>query len=55
MHLLVVIEEAPVIKWILRYVETQDVTLPLRAPSVEEDRLDYSQIPLTYHLASDIA
>ena len=55
MRFLAVIEEALVIERILRHVGAWDPTPPLRAPPIEEDWPDNSQIPLTYHAVPDIA
>jgi hypothetical protein len=50
-----VIEEAPVIEWILRHLKVWDPSSPLRAPPDENDWPDSSQNPLTYHPILDIA
>ena len=55
MRFLAVIEEVPVIERILRHVEAWDPLPPMRAPPLEDDSPDHSQIPLTYHLVPDIA
>ncbi len=55
MRFLAVIEEAPVIERILCHIGVWDPSPPLRAPPVEEDWPDNSQIPLTYHPVPDIA
>lgn len=55
MRFLAVIEQAPVIEWILRHVGMWEPTPPLRAPPEEGEWPTQSQIPLTYHPVPGIA
>jgi hypothetical protein len=55
MRFLAVIEEAPVIERILRHIKAWNPRPPLRAPPVDDDWPENSQILLTYHPVPDIA
>lgn len=55
MRFLALIEDAPVIGWILRHSGAWGAFSPLPAPPVEKAWPDHSQLPLTCRPVADIA